>query len=224
MLRYRFRTKCADVTVGWLDGRRGIPDVSAPAPYRSPKLERLRAEQSEALRQLEEAAEASTMEQRKEIIEMRHQARDLASQLTTLEARLARHLAEGPDTTGRLGEEDLTAEFIELRRRREFESRTVRFESRISSMRSQQTLFESRADVLNRTIASAYESLRVQQERQLAHYQRRQGAYLAGVSRTHPDPPAIARHFANDVSMGSIDLTESGTPDRRQPTLWGQAS
>lgn len=221
-------TRLGDWLAGWRDGRRGMPDVTANGnDFRCAKIDSLNGHFDKASSQLSVAFEESTAEDRANLTRLRHQVGDLSKQLATHERKLAELIARGPSTQVRIGEEKLGIEFSMIRREREFKNELNRRQQLVTGTRTSLASAAAEAEVLDQRIRSREGCFESQRKALLTTHNRRLAAYLAGVSRTHPNPSAIAMYQRKPrADLHLVDLREGGPADedRNQFKLFGVSS
>jgi len=181
-LRYTIR--------GNIDGRRGLPLVSAEGAQRTPTLHRLAEQVAVEVETIQAETTAATSDARVALAQLRAEGgvRDRAQQrLASMVERLDEVVAAGVESGRRFGEETLPDELVTARREREYARRVRRARKRVEDERTVLSglVVEERrlAASIAEEEASAAARARLVGRSRRAH----STSYLNGVLGRHPD-------------------------------------
>jgi hypothetical protein len=202
-LRYTIR--------GNIDGRRGLPLVSAEGAQRTPTLHRLAEQVAVEVETIQAEATAATSDARVAVAQLQAEGgvRDRAEQrLASMVERLDEVIAAGAETGRRFGEDALPEELVAARREREYDRRVRKARKRVEDERTvlsglvveERRLLASIAE----GEASAAARTRLVGRSRRAH----STSYLNGALGKHPDRPLLTAFLPELAPATSIPREE----------------
>jgi hypothetical protein len=199
---------------GRIDGRRGLPSVSADVAFRTPTLQNLADEvaaESGAVRARHLSDTASLRVELAELSAPGGQLTRAEQRLAAMVERLKEVKATPVETGARFGEWRLTDELIGTRREREHLRRLKQALKRVEDERTALATLRSHQRHLEQTIIQAKAA--AEAEARWAGAERRSQAtvYLNGASRTHP-----RRHGLSAVTTELMPWPDASSGAQRE--------
>jgi hypothetical protein len=210
-LRYTIR--------GNIDGRRGLPLVSADGAQRTPTLHRLAEQVAVEVETIQAQATAATSEARVAVAQLEAPGGVLAraqQRLQSMQERLDEVIAAGVETGRRFGEETLPEELVAARREREHDRRVRRARKRVEDERTvlsgllaeQQRLVAG----IEQEVANAAARTRLVGRSRRAH----STSYLNGALGKHPDRPLLTTFLPELAPVALASATATGPARARE--------
>ena len=190
-----------DSWAGWVDGRVGLPVVTADGAHLTlvPTGHMLSAWalSVQGIDDRYRALVAETAEDRVEYATAEPRRKALRYRLLEVAEELSRLEATDPATDRRLGEDHLPESHVVRRRATELERRRRRLRREISEARDELVVLETRQLHVEARIQVALSAALGDAKVIGAQADRRVANYLKGACRTHPDPQAVATASAD---------------------------
>jgi hypothetical protein len=179
---------------GRKDGRRGLPLVTDDVARKTPLLVRLGDEISCEASVIDAMAVRETAPLRVGLAKLTAPGGEIDRERDRLDRLLSRRealMTAGPETGRRLGEDALSDDLVERRRRREHERSTRRLDERIEAQRTVLSNLAARERGLEVQLAEASREVDARLRHVGANRRAEAATYLTGALRTHRHRPLL---------------------------------
>lgn len=192
----------------WLDqwqgrrlGRAGLPNITEDFHFTSPWIRQLTALAAHYAEARRSYALEVTSAQREWLAALPPRWAYAEDQYDRAKARLDELLNGDPPSGVRVGEEHLPAEFIPVRRAREYARDITAAEATLRETEQALGELDARRRVLEQQVEDANQTAESDIERAAHVYRRRWARYVQGLLATHPYPEALRERIPQAVPL-----------------------